>query len=398
MKSKKFFFIFSMFILYCVHPSAYGTPTLNREQRELLDIYVRPSEYFRSNHRWTTLQNSPSPLPLSHVTRSDLKYKYQGREYSLEEYFQRQPVTALLVYKSGNVVFEKYQYSGSQNALFYSASIAKSFIGIVVSQLEDSGKIRSQDDLLEDYVNELRGTPLGKASIRNHMRMGSGIKYSEIYDDSGAFDDHKNFDNTVTSSGLKAAFKAITKQEVGQGTKFSYAGVSSAVLSTLVKSTTGKNAAQYFSDEVWSRIGSEGRAYWIEDPEGETWGYCCFLGRARDYLRLGIVLSNSGRRPDTNEQIISPRLLSRISNIRLVEAPFKPPAMDGVLAYDSQFWLSTRVPDAFSLIGLYGQIILVYPRSSLVVVHFGMSGSRSGVNPFIDERNAMLGGIYSALR
>jgi len=378
--------------------SSFGAPSLNSEQRRLLDIYVRPFENFPTQVRWTTLQKSASPLSLRNTPVSGLKYNYQGREYSLDEYFQRQPVTALLVYKNGNIVFEKYQYSGSATALYYSASIAKSLVGIAVTHLEESGKIKSQEDALGEYVTELRGTPLGEASIRNHMRMGSGVKYSENHNDSGVYDDHSRFIQTVESQGLKTAFKAITSQEVVQGSRFSYIGVSSGALSTLVKSTTGKNTAQYFSDEVWSRIGTEGRAYWIEDSDGETWGYCCFLGRARDYLRLGIVLANGGRRPDTNEQIISPKLFSRISNLNNVEPPFKPPAIKGVLAYDSQFWLSTRVPESFALVGLYGQILVVHPRSSLVIVHFGMSGSRSDVNPLNDERNAMLGGLFFALK
>lgn len=375
-----------------------SAPALTNQQRELIELYVRQTDNFPTNHRWTTLDNLYSVLPLSFALQSNLKYQFEGREHTLDDYLARHPVTALLVYKDGKVIYEKYQYGGSSQALFYSASVAKSFVGIAVAHLEQEGKISSQDVPIGGFVKQLSGTPLGEVTIRNHMRMASGMKYTETYSPDYS-DDHGRFVRAVETRGLMRSFEAVQQREVEQGRRFNYAGVSTAALSALVRAVSQKNAARYFSDEIWSKIGPEARAYWAEDIDGETWGYCCFLGRARDYLRLGIVLGNGGKRPDTGEQIIPSSLMSRLMNIGKLEAPFKPPDIKGGLGYDSQFWLSSRVPGAFSMIGLHGQSISVFPKSSLVVVHFAVTGvSPANQGVLNAERSAMVSGLLELLR
>jgi len=385
------------FVFWAVFP-AMSEPGITDGQRQLMELYVRQTDNFPTTHRWTTLHNSQEPLRLDFDLQRNLRYQFEGKEYTLDNYLERHPITALLVFKNGKVLYEKYQYGGSSETLFYSASIAKSFVGIAVAHLEQGGKILSQDVPIGDFVKQLSGTPLGEVTIRNHMRMGSGMKYSETYSRDYS-DDHGRFVRAVETRGLMRAFEAVQQREVEQGIRFNYAGVSTAALSALVRAVSQKNAARYFGDEIWSKIGTEARAYWAEDIDGETWGYCCFLGRARDYLRLGIVLGNSGKRPDTGEQIIPSSLMVRLMNIGKLEAPFKPPDIKGGLGYDSQFWLSSRVPEAFSMAGLYGQSISVFPRSSLVVVHFAMTGVPPANEGALNaERGAMVAGLLEFLR
>ncbi len=375
---------------------ANAAPQLSADQRQLLDLYVRP-ENFTTRTRWTVLPASSNPLPLAADGLRTLNYKFKGQDFTLQDYFDRQPVTALLIAKNGRIVFEKYQYSGSSSSLFYSASMAKSLVGISVALVEHLGLIPSQDITAGQIIKELEGTPLGETSIRNHMRMGSGVRYSESYprDDS---DDHSRFTKTVESDRLVQAFEQVKVRDVPQGTRFEYAGVSTGVLSAVVRAASGKSTARFFGDEIWAKLGTEAQAYWAEDKNGDTWGYCCFLGRARDYLRLGLVLANQGKRPDTGAQIIPSNLISRISNISALEPPFRPPLIKGGMGYDSQFWLSSRVPESFALVGLYGQLISVFPKSGVVMVHFGMTGTSSTNNAVNAERDAMVAGVLSSLR
>lgn len=371
-------------------------PPLSSEQRQLLELYVRPDN-FPTKTRWTTLPASVSPMPLNREDLAAVKYRFRGQEFTLDDYFARQPVTALLIAKDGKVVFEKYQYTGSDSTLFYSASMAKSFVGISVAILEESGLIGSQDLAVGQIVRELSGTPLGNATVRNHMRMGSGIRYREAYPREKS-DDHSRFTQTVESSNLLRAFEDINQQEAPQGARFQYAGVSTAVLSRVIRAASGRNTAEFFGEKVWSRLGTEAKAYWAEDQNRDTWGYCCFLGRARDYLRLGIVLANGGKRLDSGEQLIPVSLMNRLSDVNALDVPFKPPGIKGIMGYDSQIWLSSRVAGAFALLGLYGQSISVFPKSALVVVHFGMSGNSTSDAPLQNERDAMVAGVYAALR
>lgn len=374
-------------------PSAAGQ-SLNSKQQELLKRHIRHG-IANDRIQWTSLDKSTVAIPIEMAQRKGLRYAHGGQDYTLDDYFERQPVTGLLIWKSGKLVFERYQHGGSRSALFLSNSMAKSLVGISIAKLEDTGALRSQDILAGDIVPELAGTVLGNVTIRNHMRIGSGVKYSETY---APGDDHSRFVSTVSDHGLRAGFRLVTEQEVPEGTRFYYAGVSSNVLSEVVGALSGKNAAAYFGKEIWSRLGTESRAYWAEDVNGRTQGYCCFLARPRDYLRLGIVLSNGGKRPDTGEQIIPAALLDRLAEPGKFDPPFKAPAVKNFAGYDSQFWISSLAPGAFTLIGLYGQRIYVFPKSSLVIVHFAMTGDTSGNNNAILEMASMVRGMFRALR
>jgi CubicO group peptidase (beta-lactamase class C family) len=376
--------------------SATGAPELSTLQENQLAVHVRPGYPFATPSRWTPMRAAGPVLELGEAAApAALEWVLDGATHTIDRYFERQPVTALLVAKNGKLVFERYQYSGNHQALFLSNSMAKSFTGLAIALLEAAGQIESLDDPAERYVPTLKGSRSGQTSLRNHLRMGSGMRYRETYRPG---DDHSKFVAAVDAVGSVQALRSLTEQEHPPGSVFQYAGHSSTALSTVVQAVAGMNQARYLEVALWQKLGSEGTAYWREDQQGASLGYCCLLARARDYLRLGVVLAHGGRRPDTGEQIVPTALMQRLTKVQALDAPFRPP-QSGALGYDSQFWISGQVEEAFMLVGIYGQMMAVYPRSRLVILHLAVNTSPvMAETTMARERPALFSAIWRRYR
>ena len=75
----------------------------------------------------------PSAQPMSLATPRTalpLTWNLQGKSLSIDDYFQRHPVMALLIAKDGEIVFERYQFGLTAEHRFLSNSMAKSITGL----------------------------------------------------------------------------------------------------------------------------------------------------------------------------------------------------------------------------------------------------------------------------
>ena len=96
----------------------------------------------------------------------------------------------LIIVKAGVVQLERYQYDRKPTDSFTSQSMAKSITALAIGIAEHEGLIKSLDDTAERYAPGLKGSVLGQTTLRNLLRMASGIKYQQTYDgtsDTGRF-------------------------------------------------------------------------------------------------------------------------------------------------------------------------------------------------------------------
>ena len=111
-----------------------------------------------------------------------LTYRHDGLTLSLEEYLRRNPTTSLLIARGGTILYEHYQYGRADTDRFLSFSMAKTVTGMLIGIAVREGTIHSLDQPAVEYVPELAGTEYGGTSIRNLLRMASGVAFRETYD------------------------------------------------------------------------------------------------------------------------------------------------------------------------------------------------------------------------
>ena len=122
--------------------------------------------------------------------------------------------------------------------------MAKSIVSLAIGMALAEKKIASLDDTVAKYVPKLAGNPYGETTIRNILRMASGVPFSEVYDGN---DDLAKFDRIRITQDSIAALREFKTREVEQGTRFHYASNQTVVLTLLLRAVTGTTLSEYLT-------------------------------------------------------------------------------------------------------------------------------------------------------
>lgn len=345
------------------------------------------------------LAPSPEPLPLKKVASEPaFRYRFDGKSLTLDDYMQRQRVTALLVLKDGEIVAERYNYARTDTMRMLSNSMAKTIVALALLKAREEGLIASFDDIAARYVPELAGTLYGQTRIVNLMRMASGARTTEDYTPS---DDRARFNAAVRRTGVIGAARSVTEREYEEGTHFNYAGAQTEVLGLVLRGATGASLCDYVAKKLWQPLGAQAQASWLLHPfdrlEAAQGG---FNATVRDYARLGAMMANDGE--VQGRAVLSRESLLDMTDARRQPPAFRPGSMDAkgstYFGYGLQTWLMPGTQRRFALQGIHGQAIVVDPALKLVIVHLAVgkdaSGDASG-NHLGAERDALARGIVS---
>jgi CubicO group peptidase (beta-lactamase class C family) len=311
-----------------------------------------------------TLGKAASPLPLPAAAgESRIEYRFENRTYTPDDFLAHQRITGLLVIKDGEILLERYQYDRTAAHRFVSHSMAKSIVSLAIGIALAEGKIGSLDDAVSKYVPKLAGSPYGETSIRNILRMSSGVPFNEVYDGK---DDLTRFAVLRNSQGSVDALRAFKIREVEQGTRFHYASSETVILTVLLRAVTGTTLSEYLTPRLWQPVGAEADATWAKTSDGTETGSGSFNAILRDYGRLGVLLANDGA-VGTRQVLPKDYLLEATDWHRQPDA-FAPKRATPYFGYGYQFWTYPGEKRRFALLGIYGQSIFVDPELRLVMV------------------------------
>ncbi|MFC5521888.1 serine hydrolase domain-containing protein [Polaromonas jejuensis] len=338
-----------------------------------------------------------SPLPRA-AQPAAIAYRYRNLSYTLADYLQRQRATGLLVLKNGEIVAEHYRYGRRDDARFLSFSMAKSVTALLMGQAHALGLVASLDDPAEKYVKALAGSPYGASSIRQLLRMSSGLTFTERYD--GQDDIARLARASAGAAGAGSpvdVLRSITQRHTAPGEKFVYASAETDVLGRVLTAATGKNMAELTTEWLWKPMGAEHDAFWRLASDGQEQSFGGFNASLRDWARLGLLLANDGK---AGSQQVLPRdyLLDATDPARQPPA-FRPRKATPYFGYGYQFWLLPLRERSFAMQGIHGQTVYVQPSSGLVLVLTSVWESASGKqNPQpYEERDALWRGVLQSL-
>jgi len=322
------------------------------------------------------LKASPRPMALPRAAHEpDIRWNAKdARGLTLDDYLARQRIMGLIVVKDGAIQLERYQYDRKPKDRFTSHSMAKSITALAVGIAGREGLIRSLDDLAERYAPGLKSTVLGQTSVRNLLRMASGMKYEQTYDGSG---DTPRFSKAIATEGIEAAVRMITAREREQGTRFYYASPNTVALAAVLRGATRTSLSEYLTPRLWQAIGAEDGATWYADRTGLEVALGNFNATLRDYARLGVVLANDGVRPDDGKAtpVVPKEFLLDATDWHRVPEPFRPKVATSYLGYGYQFWIFPGERRRFAMVGVYGQSLYVDPELKLVMIQTGANAT-----------------------
>lgn len=345
------------------------------------------------------IEASSKPLQLEFAENSPkITFRWGFSRITAQEYFESQKATGLLILKDGKVVHESYQYDRKPTTIFRSNSMAKTVTALLIGIAKDKGFIKSLDDASELYFPDIAGTAFGETTIKNLLRMSSGVNYQETYTwlpDSDLMKLLQFLNNGGNQSMIDAA-KYFNNRTTEQGLKFNYAGIQTEILARVLTKATGKNMTTLTKEWIWEPMGAEHASYWQlpmmgDGVENSAGGFYASL---RDWGRLGMLLANDGE--INGNRIISKQYLLEATDSSLQPSNFKPKVASNYFGYGYQTWLFPMRKRTFALIGIYGQSVYVQPESKIVMVQTSVYDNASG-DPMNRQKNELWSEVLNQL-
>lgn len=326
--------------------------------------------------------DDPMPLPRWQDAPA-ISYRWGFSSKTLDDFMADTKTTGLMVIQDGRVVAERYQYGRQPDMRFRSFSMAKTFTAMLVGIAHGKGVIRSLDDKAADYWPEIAPSAYGQTTLRNLLRMSSGVPFRELYtwtpDDDIWLWGRVLFlpENRNRPEKIAEYLNTKTTREVEQGQRFKYATIETEILGRVLSRAAGMSITQITQEWLWKPMGAESEARWLlaGADQGEGTGGS-FNATLRDYARFGVLLANDGLRG--HAQIIPREFLLDATDAARQPAAFRPRHATPGMGYGYQTWIAPFKERTFALQGIHGQHIMVQPKSGIVMVQTSVNDQPSG--------------------
>lgn len=322
-----------------------------------------------------------------------ISYRFENANYSLDEYLERHRVTGLLILKDGAVVAERYRYGRNAEARFLSFSMAKSIVSLLIGVALERGVIASLDEPAERYARELAGSAYGATTLRQLLRMSSGLTFTERYDGN---DDIARLAWSVATGQppVVDVLRSVSDRHSPAGEKFAYASAETEVLGRVLAAAAGRSVAELTSEWLWQPLGAERDAFWLLSAEGQERVMGYFNAGLRDWGRLGVMLARDGRVAGT--QVVPREYLLDATDPARQPPSFRPGGATPYMGYGYQFWLFPMRERSFALMGIHGQGLFVQPATGIVMVQTAVYERARDMQP-LRERDAFWRGVLESL-
>ncbi len=286
------------------------------------------------------------------------QFKLPPKYSALIEEFETK---AFLVLKDDTIIYENYWGGHTEETVSNSFSVAKTLVAILVGIAIEDGYIKSLDDAVSLYLKGFSGEGKREITIRHLLAMASGLDWEES--GKNPFSDNAE---SYYGSDLRRLVLGQSMEKM-PGKSFNYQSGNSQLLGYILEAATGTDLSEYAESKVWQKIGAEHDAYWSLDKEfGDEKAFCCMYATARDYAKLGQLLSNKGLLNDEQiipswyyDEMVTPQdLLTKdgISNYR----------------YGLHTWTYLDPQGQVNYCrGISGQYVITIPSENLVIIRLG---------------------------
>ncbi len=271
-------------------------------------------------------------------------------------YMKDQRTAGLIILQDGKIRLEKYGLDFGSDGRWTSFSVAKSITSTLVGVAIKDGFIKNVNDMVSEYIPDLKGSVYDHVTIKQLLTMTSGVKWNEDYGDPQS--DVAKFNNHKAEPGMDATVSYMRSliREASPGAKWVYKTGETNLIGVLVSSASKQNLSTYLSDKIWQPFGMEMDASWLLGDTGHEISGCCIQASTRDFARFGLFILGDG--------FIDGK--SVLPEGWVEDATFTHVITDEEgYGYGYQWW--TLNDGAFSARGIFGQGIFFDPKRNLII-------------------------------
>jgi CubicO group peptidase (beta-lactamase class C family) len=301
----------------------------------------------------------------------DLTYRLGDLRLSVGDYMERRRTAGLLILKDGEVALERYGMGNDAQSLWTGFSTAKSITATLAGTALQDGAIASLDEACDHYLPRLKGSAYEGVTLRNLLRMCSGVAWREDYD-AGARTEVYELGRALARRRPGAVLDGIAglPRAHPQGAVFNYSTGDSCVLAAVLAAAVGRPLADYLAERVWGPGGMEADAHWqLDAQDGLEMGGFGVSARLRDMGRFGLLMLEDGQTRDGRRVLPAGwrDLASRPDSEATAFGALAPGDPGG---YGYHWWSTPPAPGVhdgvFSAVGVFGQTLYINPGARVV--------------------------------
>lgn len=267
---------------------------------------------------------------------------------------------SIMILRNGKVIAEGSFGAYDQRLWHVTHSACKSITGLAVGMLIDEGKLHLDDRIVQIFEKRAPRISLlthKNMTVRHLLTMSSGIIFNE-------------FGSITEKDWVRSFLDSSLISEPGK--RFFYNSMNTYLLSAIVREVSGQGLMEYLQERLWIPLGIR-KIFWETCPEGiEKGGWGLYI-RPEDLAKVGQLVLQKGRWKD--RQLISEQWIQEATSVQMTTS-----AKMGGFDYGYQTWVG-HSQDAFLFNGIFGQSVVGYPRTGILVV------SNAGDDELIQQNN-----------
>lgn len=284
----------------------------------------------------------------------DVRFSFGGKDFDTASYMEAHRVSGIMVLKDGEILLEHYGLGRRPDDRWISFSVTKSLTSTLIGAALKDGYIKSLDDTLDQYVDEMKGSVYAGVTIRHLLTMSSGVKWNEDYTDP---DSDVARAGRVLFEGEKSpilGYMRRLERALPAGQTFHYSTGETDLAGYVLSRAVGMSTSEYLSKKIWAGYGMEQDAVWFTDPSGHERGGCCVNMTLADYARIGQFMLEDGAG-------VTPAGWVKEATSHLLPVGGDD---DDARGYGYFWWVNG---DTYDAVGIFGQMIHVDPKNNLVI-------------------------------
>lgn len=263
-------------------------------------------------------------------------------------------IDSVLIAKDGKLVLEEYFADARIDKPHYQMSITKSILAYAIGKAVEQGKIKSENDLLLDYLPEVDRAKVAEGvvtlTLKDLLTMNSGIRFKEK---------PKTRDITIENH---AELYLTQCQPIPEKKEYKYDGTNCDLLVHVLYNTTGKSLTEYVGEHIFGPMGITDFRF------GKS---ACGLDKApagmrltsRDMLKIGLLTADGGKW--NRKQVLNTEWIVKATAIHVNQGQ---PHQYGYFWWSQNIEVEGKPYRVSSCRGAGGQFVFVVPELDIVAV------------------------------
>lgn len=269
------------------------------------------------NPWWYTTRPSPTPVQLKKREPSKEEAPLVERAQAL---MYNRPAKAIVLMDGDTVVYEAYKAPADADSTFFGFSMGKTVAAMAVGQAICAGHLR-MDTKANELIPELKESALGRATVRDLLRMASGA--AEPNPDSTIFTTEQfkdwnrgrlNLLDVVAEDRVSKPARGLFS-EYKPGEAFAYKSSDPIVLGMMVARATRTNAANWWQQAVLDNMGAARPGLLVQDNDKNLLSDSGVRLRMEDWMRFAVWVKQASKASGCFGDFVRAALTTEIPNI-----------------------------------------------------------------------------------